>query len=223
MIAVTPIGKNSSKIYQKKEHILIGASPFNSYFSEQNLTILLDWGLKTFQDMHVLVPNKISYYNFLALGYSENKAKEKTRRQDNYLINKIKRAFGNLEISETEANRKIVLLNDFKKNSTYQQLYSICLNLFEKNADFKKGCLETSSWIFKNYLNVTENTLESFCVRYLLYEFPFFMNSSSILQVPSSLFVYHSIPEYLKKLYEKIEIVSSSQGFLKALISTGSF
>lgn len=37
--------KHSASIYQKREHVVIGVSPFNSFFSEENLISLFRWGL----------------------------------------------------------------------------------------------------------------------------------------------------------------------------------
>lgn len=60
------------------------------------------------------------------------------------------------------------------------------------------------------YLNM------SIGVNFFLKELPLLIDSAKILNVDTSLFIYHSIPEGFRELYSKnlFNIVSKDQGFL---------
>lgn len=216
---VTLFGKNSRDIYKQKEHALIGISPFNSYFTEERLLQLIGWGLKTFNKITVFLPNQISVFTLMALGYPLEKAEYKTRRQDQYLRNKIFRAFNTLGLNEFDADQSFITITKLLKNTEYQKIYNDCVERFENDSGFKKGCLSTSFWMLKNHLKAadsldTEKML--LAVQYFLKEMPLFLDTPRILGVKSSLFAYHSIPQYLEYLYHTSNsFVSPHQCYLK--------
>src|ERR1700688_333964 len=92
------IGKNSKSIYKQRSHVLIGVSPFNSYFSEKNITTIIQWAKRNFKLVNIFIPDDMSIYTLKAIGYSQEKAEFKTRRQDIYLKNKVFRALKNLSL-----------------------------------------------------------------------------------------------------------------------------
>jgi cyclo(L-tyrosyl-L-tyrosyl) synthase len=210
------INQDSENTVPTKNHALIGVSPFNSFFSESLLGNLLSWGLKSFNDMHVFIPTKISTYTFLALGYPENRARIKTKKQDSYLTNKVLRAFMSHGFSESEARARIVSLDDLNTNEEYLKIYKRCQDAFEHNLTFRNGCLSTSKWILsdKEKVNsISEDSL-NIAVQYFLAELPLFLDTPKILNISSSFFVYKEMPEFLKNIYEKNFLVASNQGFL---------
>ena len=46
----------------KKSHCILGISPFNSFFSEENITALLNWANIQFRSFQIFIPDQISYY-----------------------------------------------------------------------------------------------------------------------------------------------------------------
>ena len=63
---------------------------------------MINWANTQFRSFQIFIPDKISYYNFVQLGYSEGKAKQKVRKQDNYLYNKIIKSLEILGIKDEE-------------------------------------------------------------------------------------------------------------------------
>src|SRR3990167_5816384 len=94
---------NCEQIYTKKEHALLGMSPFNSYFSEENICRLIQCGKRNFSSFNIFIPDTLPVYTFLALGYENSKAINKTKRQIAYLKNKIFRGLANVGYSREEA------------------------------------------------------------------------------------------------------------------------
>ena len=85
-MAITPI------TLENRPFALIGISPFNSYFSAEKILEIFEWVNRQYTEFAVFVPDQISKYTYEALGYKESRTHQKTRKQDNYTINKINNA-----------------------------------------------------------------------------------------------------------------------------------
>ena len=60
------INRESEEIFYKKDHVFIGISPSNSYYSESRIAEILFWVLEQgFRDFTVFLADEISYYNWL--------------------------------------------------------------------------------------------------------------------------------------------------------------
>lgn len=217
IFTVQPIGDRSKEVFKLKEHALVGVSPFNSYFTESNLVKLIDWALNIFKKITIFIPDTLSCFTLLALGYSKEKAVYKARRQDTYLKNKVLRALNLLGFKRPDIDQIVMTFSQLRNNPYYQALHNKCVTAFENDSDFKAGCLSTSAWMLSNHLNIKAIGQEKLwiAVRYFLYELPLFMNSPEIFSVTSSAFIYHTIPNYLEDLYLLGKSIACNQGFLK--------
>jgi len=219
MIAI-PITKYCRDALDKKEHAVFGISPFNSYFSEAQITNIAHWGYLNFKSIHLFMPDIPSAYTLEALGYSPQKAEKKARRQANYLRNKMIRALENIGISETQTVEIILDWKKLETNPYYQSVYKKCINLFETDTEFHRGCLESSKWVLHKRVDngevIPEATL-NIAVKYFLAEMPLFIDSVGILNKKASVFCYHQCPEFLRTLYEKRyqNLVKPYQGFIQ--------
>lgn len=214
---VTCVNPESERILLSKEHALIGISPFNGYYVQSNLEKLFSWGLSNFKEMNVFIPDEISLYTLQAVGYSENKAKKKISRQDRYLKSKAIKALVANGLSEKEAIGKIIFLSSLANNEKYMRFYNACNELYEKDKNFKDGCLATSKWVLasKGIYEIVNDEAVNIAVKYFLAELPLYLNASDILNVSSSLFIYKdSPPDFLKKIYASGgPLVSCQQGY----------
>lgn len=209
---ITPIGKNSELIYKNRSHALIGVSPFNSYFSEENITSIIQWAKENFEKINIFIPDNISIYTLKAAGYSQERAAFKTKRQDAYLKNKVFRALKKLNFYDENT---VIFLSDLMHNEAYIHILTGCLSLFKNDPCFNAGCLSTSAWILSKNNKTQDAESVNHAVQYFLYEMPLFLNTPNILGLSSSLFVYNSIPKYLENVYKESNLVSHTQGFLK--------
>jgi cyclo(L-tyrosyl-L-tyrosyl) synthase len=219
--SITPVGYNSNRIYARREHVLLGISPFNGYFNEKNLLQLFDWAFSNFEDVDLFIPDQISKFTFMALDYTPERAEQKTRRQDNYLKNKVIRVLKNMDLTTNYITQMIKTYSDISENTAYQEIYNSCVRKFAENNEFNLGCLSASAWVLSNRgekNNIGINGKLNIAVEYFLRELPLFINTPQIIQKKSSLFVYHSIPSFLEKLYSEGKITSENQGFLKVIL-----
>ena len=215
------VNSESEELFRLKEHVLVGTSPFNSYYEENNLKKLFSWSLNHFKEVNVFIPDGISAYTLQAVGYSEDKAKRKGRLHDNNLKHKVIRSLVANKISEAEAENKIVFLSNLMYNQKYLKFHKAYEELYEKDENFRNGCLTTSKLVLasKNIPSTinSDDALRT-AVKYFLAELPIYLNTSEILNVPSSLYVYKDQPaDFLSNIYNNnssfSKLISSNQGY----------
>ncbi|MDR1243890.1 MAG: tRNA-dependent cyclodipeptide synthase [Endomicrobium sp.] len=215
------VNSESEKIFNLKEHALFGISPFNSYYSEDNLKKLFSWALNNFKKISVCIPDGASTYTLQAIGYPKDKADRKTKRHDNNLRNKTINALVANNLSEDEAKSKMVFFTDLAQNNKkYLEFCKLYEQMYENDKNFREGCLLTSKHVLSakgNSACVDERAL-NFAVKYFLAELPLYLNTPDILNVSSSLFVYKDLPtDFLNKIYNNgpfSSLLSLKQGCL---------
>lgn len=214
---VNCISHNTKEIFAKREHAVLGISPFNGYFTDKRITDLLQWGLQEFRSISVFVPDTLPLYNFLELGYTKEKAHHKSRRQANYLKNKIARSFLALGYSKEDAEKLVIDMQYLESNKSYVELKDLCYSSYENNQIFRQKCLASTSWILKEYSEDNSRGNFEIAVNYLLKEMPMFLDSPSILNVSSSVFIYHQTPGIITDLFNNGLSLSSkvNQGFIE--------
>jgi cyclo(L-tyrosyl-L-tyrosyl) synthase len=210
------VSPNCQRIANNKEHVLLGISPFNSYYSEERISQLIKWGSLQFKNFHLFIPDTLPYHNFLAIGYSPLEAERKTKKQWKYLRNKIIRAFNKNGFTEDDTYSKMITIEASEKNLNYVNLYQACVSKYENDPVFKEKCLSASTFILEKYTNNAGPKMLHESVKYLLGEIPFYLNTPKILNINSSLFVYHEKVDFFTELYSDRtnNLLSDQQGHL---------
>ena len=116
------------KLNIKKGHAIICVSPNNKYFSVGNMELLFYWANENYDDFNVFFMNKVSVYNFMALGYDEKISLKKTIKNDSNLHNKIIRALSNCGFNKD----KIILLSGLSENQKYKECYNKYKSVFRQ-------------------------------------------------------------------------------------------
>jgi cyclo(L-tyrosyl-L-tyrosyl) synthase len=200
------VNTESQELFSSREYAVLGISPFNSYYSEENLKKLFSWGLSTFKRISICIPDGISIYTLQAMGYSQEKAKKKTKLHDNNLKNKAIRALAANNVVDSEANNMMIFCSDLMKNERYLKFHDTYKKLYEDEEDFREGCLETSKMVLasKGFQGDASDEAVRIAVKYFIAELPVYLNVPEILNVSSSLYVYKDLPsEFLMKIYRK--------------------
>ncbi len=217
---VNPITESCWKNFEQRTHVCFGISPFNSYFTEQRIQELAQWGREEFSSMHFFVPDVPSAYTLEALGYDTEKAAWKARRQCQYLHNKIQRALGNLGYSLRDASGMVLNWANLSANPRFNALYEEVKALFETDQKFQGACIEASRWILEKRVPdedaLTPEALRS-AARYLLAEIPLFLDSAGIVGQSASVFCYHQTVSFIENLFHgSLAIrVNEKQGFVR--------
>ncbi|MDR3071353.1 MAG: tRNA-dependent cyclodipeptide synthase [Endomicrobium sp.] len=210
--SISFVNSQSREIFLSREHALLGISPFNSYYSLENLIRLFRWGLTNFKKINVFIPDQISTYTLQAMGYPENKANQKTKAQDRYLMNKTIRALVANNLSEHTAMDTIICLSKLRNSQKYLQFFDAYDKMYINDENFRNGCKMTSKWILKNK-EIHEKVSDKFisiAVKYFLAELPLYLNIPDILNISSSLFVYKDLPsKFLYDVYNGCNLFGS--------------
>lgn len=220
-VLVTPhlISSLSREIYSKREHVLLGISPFNSYFSEEMIGHWIKWAQSSFSSFNIFVPDTLPIYTFLALGYNESKAQSKAKRQAAYLKNKIVRALLKLGFTDSDLDNLLIDMSFLEKNDSYNQLKKMCYDLYKNNSTFQNECDQCTGWVLNGHpVKELNQDRVNMAVYYILDEMPLFMNTPSILNKSSSLFSYHQTPKILNYLYTnhiQNEFIALNQGYIE--------
>jgi len=217
-----PVTADCAAILRAREHVVVGVSPFNSYFTEEKIAELISWAKANFRAFHIYVPDGPSQFTLEALGYPETKARKKASRQGRWLLNKIRRALCAAELEEGKAEQLILCSKSLEHDEAYRRLSQEVDAICAVEASFYEGCVETSRWVLNGQAGdpeeVTREMLES-AVRYLKAELPLFMDSPAIVGASSSVFAYHQCPPFLESLFQtrRGEIINERQGFVKVI------
>ncbi len=219
-----PLTARCRTAFDAREHAVLGISPFNSYYSEERIRELVEWGLQTFRTVHLFVPDEPSAYTLAAAGYTPADAVTKARRQANYLRNKIGRALEGLGISASASDEMLAPWSRVSTNPQYQAGFARGVDAYERDPAFRHACRATASWVLQRRTSessgLAPEAIEG-AVRYLLAELPLFIDSVGIFGQRASVFCYHQSVPFLQDLFGECFglTVVEGQGFLRVRLS----
>lgn len=170
---------------------IIGMSPGNSYFKDEEISYLLETTVNRFEKVAILIADIPAIATYMAYGYPENRARNKAIPKGNNLKNRSRRIARQLGIEENV--RIIDWENEVESNPDYQEYYSTIETLYKTNDSFAKevdettlSVLEASNREIPDLKNAT-----AVAVHYLLSELAFLEFSPSFLDTEQVIYVYH--------------------------------
>ncbi|TYK46823.1 tRNA-dependent cyclodipeptide synthase [Actinomadura decatromicini] len=201
---IEPLSGECANVLRHNDHVCIGVSPFNSYFSAERLASLARWASAGFADFHFFVPDEITAYTFEALGYPPSRARQKAHRQARYTHNKIRSALVALSVPDPDDH--VLSMVRLNANPRYQALLDQANILFLGNREFRDACLEATRWVLDGKLPdgrpATSEELR-LGVRYFLAELPLFAGSGHIVGAANSVFAYHQRVRFLERFFNR--------------------
>lgn len=200
MFTVEPLTDNCRRILDRGDHVLIGISPGNSYFSEQRITDLLRWSLPLFRRIDIIIPDSAEVATRLALGLTEDQAHRKARGAANRIRNRTVRACATAGVPADRS--RILLLSEVAEQSAYQDARQRCEEGLADDAELREICLRPARHILRTHLQGREPTPEQTerAMGYLLAEMPLMLDSPRLLDVASSVLIYHQHMEFFERI-----------------------
>lgn len=205
MLEADPLTAECARILPDVSDVCIGVSPFNSYFSTERLTGLAAWGFENFSNCHFFIPDELAAYTLEAVGYPAGRAKQKARRQGNYVYNKVRTALKAVSAG-VDADSLILDMKTLRANDVYCELLADIQDRFESDPSFRDACLDASHWVLDRKLPEGEQPNDDqliSAVRYFLGELPLFAGSGRIVGHETSMFVYHQRVDFLEKFFNR--------------------
>ncbi|RKT88290.1 cyclo(L-tyrosyl-L-tyrosyl) synthase [Saccharopolyspora antimicrobica] len=197
---VEPYSENCRRVCERGEHLLVGVSPGNSYFSVDLLARLLGWAHRRFAAVDVVIPDTALVHTQLALGHAEERARQRSREECNRVYNRVVRAWeqAGLEPAPHRWHR----LSDFAGSARYRALLAQAEDAVTRPSPLRAACLETSRAVLESRKpgeSFTDEQIER-GARYVVAELPFIVDTPSILGVPSSLSFYHRPAGFIREV-----------------------
>ncbi len=172
---------------------IIGMSPGNSYFKDDEIKYLLKTTVERYGHVAVMIADIPAISTYIALGYPENRARrDKALPQGNLLKNRTERAA--IQLGYTKEQVRIIDWEDeVENNESYKKSYSHIRGLYESNELFQQDANETTKGVIlgskKEIHDVSAAT--KIAVHYLLSEFAFLNFASTFLKTEKVIYIYH--------------------------------
>ncbi|WP_284575522.1 tRNA-dependent cyclodipeptide synthase [Streptomyces sp. 2P-4] len=189
---VLPFTRACRHIWEDGDHVLIGVSPGNSYFGSDRIGSLARWASSRFAQVDFVYADLHVDRMFAAFGYSREHAARRASKDIKAVRRRVLK--GVEESVRAHPGIRVSALSDFQSNSVYRLLHRRVLHFLETDGEFRKGCEEMAVHFVGPKLpegeSMTDAQLQA-CFDYLAAELPFFLDTPSILDVPSSVAAYH--------------------------------
>jgi cyclo(L-tyrosyl-L-tyrosyl) synthase len=186
-----PFSERCKSVCDRREHVVLGVSPGNSYFSVANLTRLLGWLFREFRRVDVVIPDSALQHNYIACGYPPGRAAQKARGEIGALRNRVLRAWGAAD--GAREGDSVHMMSDVTPRPGYQRLLVQVEQALAEDVRLRETGLHMTRAVLAPPdcgPTPTARQLEQ-GLRYLVAELPFFVDSAAIFDVPSSVCFYH--------------------------------
>ncbi|PHS58280.1 MAG: hypothetical protein COB17_03400 [Sulfurimonas sp.] len=186
------------ELYQKKELALIGISLGNSYFNEKRLKLIISGFAKNFKKVAILLADDLAMHNYLAVGYSESKARKKIKKNSNFATNRINKIIEDLGDGY---DVKFYKWKDIESFSKFKDSLKLIETIYESDNEFSKEINNLTLKVIRSYTSNELNEIEVIneAKWYLLKELAFadcasdFFNSSLLTCYYTDISIYRKI------------------------------
>ncbi|MES2471095.1 MAG: tRNA-dependent cyclodipeptide synthase [Patescibacteria group bacterium] len=171
---------------------VIGMSPGNSYFKDEEVTYLLKTVVERYGKTAILIADIPAVSTYVALGYPQNRARrDKALPQGNNLRNRTLRVAHELGLSDKV--RVIDWETEIENNLEYKKTYERILHLYTTNSDFETSANKTTRGVLEHYKkDISDMDLAvRTAVHYLLSELAFLEFAPKYFGVEKVSYVYH--------------------------------
>ncbi|MGE2818229.1 tRNA-dependent cyclodipeptide synthase [Mycobacterium heidelbergense] len=198
-----PCTAHCGEILQRRDHVLVGLSPGNSYFSVDRITRMAQWACTHFNGMHFFTWEEPHAWSLYAVGLPWEKAKKHANKNYRNVLNKARKALWAAGIEDPDS--RILTWPKLKKIPAYRELRGNVYELFDRDAGFRDSCLtETRRYLAAQPLlgDLSFEARTTIAVRYYLEEIPLFVDTPRLVGANSSVYCYHQLSPFRQQLYQ---------------------
>ncbi|MFJ5046851.1 tRNA-dependent cyclodipeptide synthase [Streptomyces sp. NPDC088719] len=177
--------------------MVLGLSPFNSFYSTQTVTALCQSAAASFSDVHVVLPGAPeSALRYITAGKEPRHAVQRSKRVIHNMRNVARRTLADCGVPDTDA--RVHVMTRFASHPRYQRSRARIESAYRTQAPMREAvhamtrtALATSTDADPTPAQIELNT------RYIFAEAPLLLDAAGMLARPSTLFVYHRrVPLY---------------------------
>lgn len=185
-----PYSERCRQVWERGDHLLIGVSPGNSYFSHQRITQLLQWGAEFFRSVDIVYADLHVDSQFAAFGYTPEHALRRATKEVKTTHRRIQRGVDEAGIPGV----RVRALSDFLPDPAYQRLHRAVLDALDTDRAFRDATEGMARGFLGSRLPEGRSPSPAQLaagVEYIAAELPFFLDTPSLVQVPTSISSYH--------------------------------
>ncbi|MEU3501051.1 tRNA-dependent cyclodipeptide synthase [Streptomyces hundungensis] len=200
---VQPFTRSCHHIWDEGDHVLIGVSPGNSYFSAGRITELVRWASARFSRIDLIYADLHVAELFSALGYEEEHAARRASKELKAVRRRIVRGVEEADLPGTLVG--VHGLSEFATNPVYDLLHRRVRHFLATDPHVRAGCERMAGHFLATKVGGPTASVEQLaaCLDYIAAELPFFLDTPGILGVPSSVSCYHAQIPLTELLYAK--------------------
>ncbi|MEV5940736.1 tRNA-dependent cyclodipeptide synthase [Streptomyces sp. NPDC051994] len=200
---VQPFTRSCHHIWDEGDHVLIGVSPGNSYFSAGRITDLVRWASARFTRIDIVYADLHVAELFSALGYDQDHAARRAAKELKAVRRRIVRGVEEAGPPGTQVG--VHGLSEFARNPVYELLHRRVRHFLATDPVFRAGCERMAGHFLSSKVGEPAASAEQLaaCLDYIAAELPFFVDTPGILGVPSSVSCYHAPIPLTELLYAK--------------------
>ncbi|WP_017593947.1 tRNA-dependent cyclodipeptide synthase [Nocardiopsis potens] len=214
--AATP---SCRRIFERGDHLLIGVSAGNSYFSAERVGGLLSWAVPRFERIDVVYVDTHIDTMLEALGYPPASVRKRVKTQLKDLRRRLRRG---VEAAPGAAGSVAVRpLSEYVPLPAYAAALESVDRLLGEDEVLRHACEEQVTDFYKDRADGTalvssESEMFEAGMAYVRAEFPFFLNTPEMAGVGSSVTCYHKMMPIAKALFREESPIPRhpGQGFI---------
>ncbi|MFI1385681.1 tRNA-dependent cyclodipeptide synthase [Embleya sp. NPDC020886] len=187
---VWPCTLGSRSVLERAEHVLIGLSPWNSYYKPRRVEALVRWGCANFVRVDVFVPGDEAAHTLTAAGVQPAEAARRARYAVGRLRSPARRGLRNAGVAEPEHH--LHTWTQLSERPAYQHSLKRVRDAYDMDEAVRAACRHTARGAVRRVAGQepTEEQIDH-AVSYALAELPLVLDGPAIFGTTTSLFVYH--------------------------------
>ncbi|MFF7640312.1 tRNA-dependent cyclodipeptide synthase [Streptomyces canus] len=199
----TPFSERCAGLVDAGDHVFLGISPGNGYFSEDRLLALLRWAAARFTRIEIAHPDPETVAcTYLGRGYEPRHAHARARRDVRQTANRISRAVTTARIDPPRL--RVARFSDFYDTPAYRAALERVTRAHREQPAFHATHARMVTGVLRTTMPAdwtpTADQLAA-GAEYLDRELPFLLDTPAILGVPASVFAYRATPALAGFLY----------------------
>ena len=182
---------------------------------------MLLWAFTEFESVHAYLPEQGTYFTFRAIGYSAADSRRKARKEVRALRNRISGAFEDLGIQE--ADDCVIGRDMLQKSAPYAHLRTRVHEAYRSDREFREACLRNAQdFLAGRELggSMPARTRQAMAARYILTKLPTYIDTPSLVGVPSSVRCYHRPTDFDRAFFGGSFSLrpTGNQGFVRVCV-----
>ncbi|MFE0062973.1 tRNA-dependent cyclodipeptide synthase [Streptomyces sp. NPDC059003] len=213
-----PYSDNCARITEGAQHALVGLSPFNSHYKPHLVEALVEWAVRNFKHVDVFTAGFEAAHTLVAAGFEPSEAVRRVNRAVRQLYAPARRALVRSGLAEPE--RHLHTWTGLTNRYAYATLRERVRIAYRTDPAVRKACRAVTrdavGAVAKGPVGERQVDIG---VGYAIAEMPLLIDSPSIFNVSSSVFVYHRPLELAQVLLDRPTTglcLCPEQGFIVA-------